>query len=85
LLGQDQPYQVTPERLQMLAATALSAIAYIQLALSQKSLGRLPDAPPELLGFFGASHAIYLSTKLGRRLTAARHATSSHHEPPLGV
>jgi len=67
---------LAPERVQLLAAFVFVLFGYAFHALSawqvpagpMKNRPVMPDAPQALLVMLGASHTIYLSGKLGRKI-----------------
>jgi len=55
---------ISPERVQLLAATFAAAFEYLSKVLTNRTPTQLPDVPQNWLLLFGGSHALYL----GRRL-----------------
>lgn len=58
------PRELSPARVQMLVATLATAAAYAGAALAAVGTGRLPEVDTTWLFGLGASHSLYLGTKL---------------------
>lgn len=58
------PRELSPARVQMLLATLATAATYAGAAVAAVGTGRLPDVDTRWLYGLGASHGLYLGTKL---------------------
>jgi|SRR5580700_6714210 hypothetical protein len=67
LCGKGADGSLSPERVQLLAATFAAAFEYLSKVLRNPTPTQLPDVPENWLLLFGGSQALYL----GRRLYQA--------------
>ena len=62
--GGTDKVDASPERVQLLLSTIAMAGTYMNQLLRHASSGQLPDIPDSWLGALGASHVLYMGTKL---------------------
>jgi hypothetical protein len=79
--GSADDVEASPERVQLLLSTIAMAGTYLDLVFKQTSTGRLPDIPDSWLGALGASHLLYVGTKLWST-RFAKTATARDAVPP---